>query len=833
MVTAKLRRNVLPLARLTTFRLDQKAATLPDPSNVQGDIYLRLPKTYEAFICFTIANIPDFKTALKSYKPTTSADVDKLLTDIHESRKARGGKSNLDVPLTQIAFSRLGMNVLGVTGNVGDPRFDTHNMLDDKALLGDQGVWDPVFRDGELHGVVIVCAKEKDTYDKAVQATKDLFSKSIDVKGIVEGNVRPGSNRGKEHFGFQDGISEPALRGLVDPNPGQLQVDPGVIIMGYPGDPVPQRPSWAKDGSIMVLKKLEQDVGPFNDYIKKWGPYWRDFTPIPDQFPKPEDEAAFGEEYFAATIIGRWKSGCPLALSPFKDDPAYAVDKTDKTNDFDYSIPGVYGPSDLHCPFAAHARKTNPRNVDPYLSRSVAERAAIARAACPYGTDYSDSTKDEKRGLLFVCYQSSLDNGFVAQTNQFMTNDFFPPTGLIPQKHLQDGITGSPEVPAAPDTIVLDDKTVTSGKQVVLNAIDKSTSNTYTITGVIQKRDTSATAFTQEFFVTSRGGEYFFTPSVSTLQAWATSKNALDLVFLQDATGSQQPYIDEAKNSIQSVYDALIRAGKWTLSTIRFGIIAFRDHDDPEYVTNALPLTNDMGSVVQFLDKIKAQDGGDDNSTKIVVLITDSPPHGTGEDDDNSPKGCPSGYDPVSIVNTFARKAITLHVLACEPTLSEEAYTAHDFYTGMTQKTGGRLIPLKQASALSDVIIGLAQETDSSEKLVQQVAPEVAKQKGKSASQIAANLYPKLAAAGTKADAFTITNIYTDNKDGAKNAQTWFEAKALNDDTRSKMVEVKGFRISSEYRTQGGAQPDSKLSSDAVNLSQVETAVFKAMARSA
>lgn len=92
---------------------------------------------------------------------------------------------------------------------------------------------------------------------------------------------------------------------------------------------------------------------------------------------------------------------------------------------------------------------------------------------------------------------------------------------------VQDGITGSPEAPALQDPIVIDSKTATSGRQVIINAIDKSTSDTYTITGTVQKRDTSATAFTQEFFVTSRGGEYFFTPSVSTLQAWATSQNAL------------------------------------------------------------------------------------------------------------------------------------------------------------------------------------------------------------------------------------------------------------------------------------------------------------------
>ena len=149
-------------------------------------------------------------------------------------------------------------------------------------------------------------------------------------------------------------------------------------------------------------------------------------------------------------------------------------------------------------------------------------------------------------------------------------------------------------------------------------------------------------------------------------------------MFLQDATGSQQPYIDEAKNSIQNVYDALIRAGTWDVNTIRFGVVAFRDYGDSDYVTKNLQLTNDMGSIVQFLDKIKAQDGGDvpeaqtdalnaalqmnwsDNSTKIVVLITDSPPHGTGEDDDKYPSGSPSGLDPISIVDTLASKAITL-----------------------------------------------------------------------------------------------------------------------------------------------------------------------------
>ncbi|KAH7919131.1 hypothetical protein BV22DRAFT_877616 [Leucogyrophana mollusca] len=40
----------------------------------------------------------------------------------------------------------------------------------------------------------------------------------------------------------------------------------------------------------------------------------------------------------------------------------------------------------------------------------------------------TDVTKDEKRGLLFVCYQSSFDNGFYPQTTSFAGNDYFPVT---------------------------------------------------------------------------------------------------------------------------------------------------------------------------------------------------------------------------------------------------------------------------------------------------------------------------------------------------------------------------------------------------------------------
>ena len=92
----------------------------------------------------------------------------------------------------------------------------------------------------------------------------------------VAGNVRPGKEKGHEHFvrlpesslviyvlthfnqGFLDGISFPCIPTLNGPLlPGQQQVDPGVLVCGQSGDndtnqqPI-QRPAWTKNGSILA-----------------------------------------------------------------------------------------------------------------------------------------------------------------------------------------------------------------------------------------------------------------------------------------------------------------------------------------------------------------------------------------------------------------------------------------------------------------------------------------------------------------------------------------------------------------------------------------------------
>ena len=42
----------------------------------------------------------------------------------------------------------------------------------------------------------------------------------------------------------------------------------------------------------------------------------------------------------------------------------------------------------------------------------------------------------------------------------------------------------------------------------------------YAVDGIAKKIDTSKKTFVQEFFVTSRGGEYYFVPSIATVTSW-------------------------------------------------------------------------------------------------------------------------------------------------------------------------------------------------------------------------------------------------------------------------------------------------------------------------
>lgn len=77
--------------------------------------------------------------------------------------------------------------------------------------------------------------------------------------------------------------------------------------MGHPGDPVLlKRPSWTKDGTMLVFRQLSQDVVGFENYVADKGKDWKSFVPGgPDGDHPPDID---GPGLYGARLIGRWKS---------------------------------------------------------------------------------------------------------------------------------------------------------------------------------------------------------------------------------------------------------------------------------------------------------------------------------------------------------------------------------------------------------------------------------------------------------------------------------------------------------------------------------------------
>ena len=98
-------------------------------------------------------------------------------------------------------------------------------------------------------------------------------------------------------FGFNDGISEPVVKGINDT--GALEqdaIDKNVFLVGK-GDS--NRSDWMVNGSFMVFRKLEQHVPEWNAAVKAQA-----------------DKRNISPALFGAKLVGRWPSGMrPLDTS--------------------------------------------------------------------------------------------------------------------------------------------------------------------------------------------------------------------------------------------------------------------------------------------------------------------------------------------------------------------------------------------------------------------------------------------------------------------------------------------------------------------------------------
>jgi Dyp-type peroxidase family len=480
-------------------QLKDRAAILLDLEQIQGDVLIGLQKNYERFVFFQIANVNAFKTTLRikfASHVTSSAEV---LHREHrlERHKAEGGREVLPLVGVNVAFTDKGIKALAPAAKL-DPTNTFDKVAKDRATVagdvrtGDVPTnWKAPFANDTIDGVFLVTGGTTAAVDDETSEILNMFGAAITVLFDQTGNVRPGAENGHEHFGWKDGISQPGVNGLNNPFPGQQLLDPGTFVFGYGANQVPPLP-WMINGSFMVFRRLNQLVPEFGAYLETEA----------DQ--KITDPVLLG-----ARLVGRWKSGAPLELTPSMDNPAVGADPN-QNNNFDYSD----DQGQFRCPFGAHIRKTNPRTD---ISEAGLDPHRIIRAGIPFGPEVSAAEQaagvtQQERGLMFVCYQTSIASGFEFLQHAWANNPRF--VSPLVAKH-RPGPGGAPITEIGFDPIIGQN----DGSELALlvnppqprkRRMDEPKSN-------YPNGTERSTLDEPNEFIVPTGDAYFFVPSISAI----------------------------------------------------------------------------------------------------------------------------------------------------------------------------------------------------------------------------------------------------------------------------------------------------------------------------
>ena len=341
---------------------------------------------------------------------------------------------------------------------------------------------------------------------------------------IGEGKLR------REPFGFVDGISQPEIDWLVRRKPGTSAdleygnlIAPGEFLLGYqneyglytrrpllepvldpanilsPADDNPVMHDLGRNGTYLVFRQLEQDVGEFWRFVRHKSPEDRGVT-------------------LAEAMVGRkLANGDPLITATRAEIAGIGPNPLDiRQNNFTFEP----DPEGLTCPFGAHIRRANPRTADlpggregiiPWLLRTLGLQQGgprddllsssrfhrIIRRGRPYGVLTGDpqgaargGSPDIPTGLHFICLNANISRQFEFIQSAWISNAQFNAMSLETDPLLGNRVP-SPTGQAT-DTFSLPDPAGPSRR----------------IAGLPQ-------------FVTVRGGGYFFLPSIRALRFFA------------------------------------------------------------------------------------------------------------------------------------------------------------------------------------------------------------------------------------------------------------------------------------------------------------------------
>jgi Dyp-type peroxidase family len=279
--------------------------------------------------------------------------------------------------------------------------------------LGDVGEnapehWEHPLGTGSIHVVVVGLAPSWELLEPGLLVARDAIRDLSGVAAVWEQEVGVGAD-GRNWFDFRDGISQPRIEGLevAGANPLEEPLKIGEFILGYPDEggvlaPMPAPDVLGRNGTFAAFRKLHMRVADFRSYLSE------------------QANESTSEEWLAAKMVGRWRSGAPLALAPDGDDPELGADP-ERNNAF------LYGddPKGLLTPTGSHARRMNPRDA---LVTGEVRLHRLIRRGTNYGPPLPEGVLEDDgvdRGLLFAFVGARLARQFEFVQKQWIDDGRF------------------------------------------------------------------------------------------------------------------------------------------------------------------------------------------------------------------------------------------------------------------------------------------------------------------------------------------------------------------------------------------------------------------------
>ena len=524
-----------------------------DAHEIQGNVIPGFMKPWLGLIAVRFGELKPARMWIKALVPsvTTLADVMPRRIAVRAERLNKGVTAGyteivarLDDSWLNVAFSSTAIASLlgpspirrGDTAKFADEAFHAGLAVRspllgdpvDETAEGDPNNWLFGGPGKEADVLVVFGADKEATLEAAMAGIRESATGTAGMTVVYQETGAKLDKEGREHFGFQDGVSQPGVRGtlpgrprqFMNPRtiapsanpeswmygyPGQYLVWPGEFVFGYPaegGDPrlaAPPRtpgPGWSINGSYLVFRRLRQDVAGFQSFLAAQAEALR-------SQPGFDDMTA---ERLGAILIGRWHSGAPLSRVPDGDDENLGRDVL-ANNHFDYgtdsvSLPLIGGgetntypeatadPVGLTCPLAAHIRKVNTRDTaNDQGGRRASFNRRVLRRGLPFGPRLPTSGGDPvngNRGLLFISYQASIVDQFEFLNQAWMSD---------------------PVAPRSP-----------SGHDMVVGQNSQPGQNRVRSCVIVKPTGQAGAVTATSDAVIPTGGGYFFSPSISAMR---------------------------------------------------------------------------------------------------------------------------------------------------------------------------------------------------------------------------------------------------------------------------------------------------------------------------